>query len=102
MVVVLVSAMLHGPSDRRLQWLRKELPIDRRTLKRWLEWWTGIFVETAFWKAARGRFARLLIGALMPLELVEVFGAHQIEGLVKLMKFLSPITTATYRLGVGM
>jgi len=102
MVVVLVSAMLHGPSDRRLQWLREELPIDRRTLKRWREWWTGIFVQSAFWKAGRGRFARRMIDALMPLELVEAFGAHRIEGLVKLMKFLSPITTATCRPVGGM
>jgi hypothetical protein len=31
----------------------------------------------------------------MPLSLVEAFGAQKIDGLVNLMKFLSPITTAT-------
>lgn len=101
-VVVLVSAMMHGPSERRLELLRRELPIDRRTLKRWLQWWTQIFVQCAFWKSQRGRFARRIAEARMPLELVEAFGAQQIEGLVKLMKFLSPITTASCRLEVGM
>jgi len=38
----------------------------------------------------------------MPLEVVEAFDAQQIEGLVKLMKFLSPITTGSCRLEVGM
>lgn len=102
LVVVLVSAMMHGPSDRRLERLQQDLPIDRRTLKRWLQWWTQIFVQYAFWKAQRGCFARLLSEARMPLELVEAFGAQRVEGLVKLMRFLSPITTGSCSLGVGM
>jgi hypothetical protein len=101
-IVVLVSAMMHGPSDQRLQRLQLELPIDRRTLKHWRQWWTEIFVQCAFWKAERGRFGRLMADARMPLELVEAFGAQQMEGLVKLMKFLSPITTGTWMMGVGM
>lgn len=94
-VVVLVSAMMHGPSDQRLRRLRQVLPIDRRTLKRWLVWWTEIFLQLPFWKAARGRFARRLAEGQMPLSLVEAFDAWQINGLVKLMKFLSPITTVS-------
>jgi hypothetical protein len=101
-VVVLVSAMMHGASDQRLQRLREVLPIDRRTLKRWHEWWTEIFVQCAFWKGERGRFGRRMAEGRMPLELVEAFGAEQMEGLVKLMKFLSPITTGTWRMGVVM
>lgn len=94
-VVVLVSAMMHGPSDQRLQRLNQVLPIDRRTLKRWLKWWTEIFVQCSFWKAGRGRFARPVAEAQMPLSLVEAFDAQQMDGLVNLMKFLAPITTAS-------
>jgi len=36
----------------------------------------------------------------MPLALLEVFGARQGEGLGNLMKFLSPITTQTWAMGV--
>jgi len=101
-VVVLVSAMMHGASDARLQRLREVLPVDRRTLKRWRQWWTEIFVRCAFWKAERGRFGRRMAEERMPLELVEAFGAREIEGLLKLMRFLSPITTATCGRGAGM
>lgn len=94
-VVVLISAMMHGPSDQRLQRLCQVLPIDRRTLKRWLKWWTEIFAQCPFWKAARGRFARCMAEAQMPLSLVEAFGARQMDGLLNLMKFLSPITTVS-------
>jgi hypothetical protein len=101
-VVVLVSAMMHGPNDRRMERLKQELPIDRRTLERWRQWWTRIFVQCAFWRAERGRFGRRMAEGLMPLELVEAFGAQQVEGLVNLMKFLSPITTGAGRMGAGM
>lgn len=92
-VVVLVSAMMHGANEQRLRRLEQALPICRRTLKRWRQWWTEIFVQCAFWKAERGRFRRPIGQGQMPLGLVEVFGAQQVEGLVKLMKFLAPITT---------
>ena len=101
-VVVLVSAMMNGPNERRLQRLQQDLPVDRRTLERWRQWWTELFVQGAFWQAARGRFGRRLVEARMPLDLVEAFGARQFEGLVKLMKFLSPITTGTCGVGCGM
>jgi hypothetical protein len=94
-VVVLVSAMVHGVSDGRARRLREALGIDRRTLKRWREWWAETFVAGSFWKAQRVRFMPLVDEGLMPLCLVELFGARGREGLVRLMRFLSPITTAS-------
>ena len=101
-VVVLVSAMLHGASESRLKRLQQILPIDRRTLKSWRHWWAERFVQSAFWKAMRGRFRRPVDPGQMPLGLVEAFGAHQVEGLVKLMTFLSPITTKSVAEGLVM
>jgi hypothetical protein len=92
-IVVLVSAMMHGANEHRLKRMQQELSIDRRTLKRWHQWWTRIFVQSFFWKAERGRFVSQMPSAQMPLCLVQAFGAVQIGGLVKLMRFLSPITT---------
>ena len=92
-IVVLVSAMMHGPNEHRLKRLQQELTIDRRTLKHWRQWWTEIFVKYAFWKAERGRFRGQISRAQMPFCLVQTFGAQQMEGMVRLMKFFSPITT---------
>jgi hypothetical protein len=94
--------MMNGPNERRLQRLQQDLPVDRRTLERWRQWWTELFVQSAFWQAARGRFGKRLAETRMPLDLVEAFGARQLEGLVKLMKFLSPITTGSCGTGCGM
>ncbi len=97
-LVVLVTAMLHGANPRRVLQLSEVLPIDRRTIQRWRQWWTQTFVQGRFWMAARARFARPMRESRMPLGLVETFGAHEVEGLVKLLTFLAPITTTPCRL----
>lgn len=101
-VVVLVSAMQNGLNERRVEALRKELKIDVRTLRRWREWWLGEFVRSPFWKAARARFMPLLRATDMPLSLVDRFSATGCEGLVRLMRFLAPITIGSDNWGLGM
>lgn len=90
-VVMLVSAMMHGLAPHRVERLRQELGIDEHTLKRWRAWWLETFVKSGFWKGARARFMPSLNEKTMPLSLVEAFGANR-EGLIKLLEFLSPIT----------
>ncbi len=92
-VVVLVSAMMHGPSAQRIGALHEALGIDLRTLKRWRRWWLEVFNKTPFWKGERGQFMPVLDDFLMPYGLVDSFHAEGREGLVKLLVFLAPITT---------
>jgi len=96
-VVVLMSAMMHGLSRGRVRRLCQSLGIDRRTLQHWREWWMRTFVRGVFWRAERSRFRPPIVNEQMPLGLVEAFGAWQREGLVNLMKFLCPITTSSCR-----
>jgi hypothetical protein len=91
-VVVLVSAMMHGLKPARVERLRQKLGIDERTLKRWREWWLRDFVQSGFWKVARARFVPGLAEEVMPLSLVEKFGAKGRRGMGKLLDFLAPIT----------
>ena len=101
-VVVLVAAMMHGPNGRRISVLHEALGIDKRTLLRWRDWWLENFVQTPFWKANRARFMPVLEDALMPHCLVESFNAEGRKGLIKLMEFLSPITTTSGERMVAM
>ena len=93
-VVVLVSAMMYGANPRRLAKLREAMGIDVRTLEHWRRYWMAVFVEEPFWRAQRARFMPALEEETMPYCLVEAFGAQRLEGLIRLMKFLSPITTS--------
>jgi hypothetical protein len=101
-VVVLVSAMMHGLSEGRVKRLRQALGIDRRTLQHWREWWRRTFAQGRFWRAEHGRFHRPILQGRLPLGLVEAFEAHQPNGLVDLMKFLCPITTSSCKGVIAM
>lgn len=100
-VVLLISAMQLGISERRVRDLRERLDIDRRTLERWRGWWLENFVRSSFWKGARARFMPVLCEKTLPLSLCEAFGidcANAIERrdrLLRLLELLCPLTTSS-------
>ena len=96
-VVVLVSAMLNGPTPRRVATVGALLGASRRTLERWRRWWRTTFAETAFWKAAAGRFARPPTRGHLPGALLARFRGDERMRLVATLRFLAPITTASPR-----
>jgi hypothetical protein len=95
LVVVLVSAMIHGLKPERVELLREAVGIDRRTLERWRQWWLVLFVESSFWREARARFMPPLCPTTMPWSLCVSFGVERRDRLLELLKFLAPITTPT-------
>jgi hypothetical protein len=101
-VVVLVSAVMHGASDERVKRLRQVLRIDQRSLQHWRQWWRRTFAQGRFWRAAKSRFRHPIVEGRLALGLVEAFGAWQTNGLVNLMQFLSPITTSSCQGAVAM
>ena len=93
LVVVVVSAMVHGLKPERVKLLREALGIDRQTLARWRQWWLDLFVESSFWREARARFMPPLCHKTMPLSLCVSFEVERRDRLLDLLKFLAPITT---------
>jgi hypothetical protein len=92
-LVILVAAMRHGPSPRRVRELTELFGADRRTIVRWRVFWRECFPQTPFWKVARGRFVRLAIADL-PRVLLQAFihRPDSREDWQRLLEFLSPIT----------
>lgn len=106
-VVVLIAAMMHGPNARRVRDLHEALKLDMRTLKRWRGWWLETFVQSGFWKEKRARFMPVLDEAQMPYGLVDEFKEKRARvigcrEMVKLMRFLSPITTLSVKEAAAM
>jgi hypothetical protein len=102
LVVVLVSAMIHGLKRKRVERLREALGISERTLERWRAWWLENFVDSAFWKSARARFMPRLDETLLPLSLVEAFTSEWREGLIRLLLFIAPLTVPARKGAVAM
>ena len=94
-LVVLISAMRHGPSPRRVRELSALFGVDRRTIARWQEFWREYFPQTHFWKAAGVRLALFIDLATLPLSLLTAFVSGDLDhdGWGRLLRFLSPITT---------
>lgn len=101
-LVVLAAAMHNGLPEWRVSRLSRELGVDRHTLRRWREWWLGAFVRSRFWKGARGAFARPVAEDTLPFGLVAAFGAQEPEGMVRLLRFLAPITASSLGCGLGV
>lgn len=94
-VVVLVSAMLQGPTAPRAARLRELFGVSRETLQRWQGWWRGTFAQSPFWKAGRGRLSVPLESGPLPLALIGRFGGTLSDQVVALLEFLRPITTSS-------
>lgn len=96
-IVVLVSAMRHGPTPRRVRELSALFGADPRTIARWQTFWREHFPQTRFWMIARARLLPGFDAAILPLSLLTAFLSRDDDhdGWGRLLRFLSPITITT-------
>lgn len=92
-VVVLVTAMEHGLSVRRVAELNEHLGVGLRTLRRWRRWWRSTFVDGRLWRGARGRFMPPVEESALPFSLLERFGGEIAARALRVLEFLAPWTT---------
>ena len=90
--VILLAAMTHGVSPRRVTALRAELGVDRRTLARWQRWWRDDFPASRFWREHRARLSPALSAEGLPGTLLDRFAPQREPNeIVSLLRFLAPI-----------
>jgi hypothetical protein len=94
LIVVLISAMMHGLKPERIRRIREVLNISPSTLKRWRQWWLDNFVRSSFWKAMRARFMPVLCEETLPWSLWVSFQLEERDRLLAVLQFLRPITAA--------
>lgn len=92
-VVLLASALQHGPTKKRVTELAALLGTNRRTLVRWRRWWSTMFATSRFWTSLRGRFVPVVDEATMPASLLSRVLATDEPALVTLMRLLAPMST---------
>ena len=94
-VVVLISAMRHGATPKRMAHLRASVGVSRRTVERWRQWWQKDFVRSSFWKALRGRLRMQIDESALPLSLLNSFlGDDDRTILTGFLRFILPLTTS--------
>ena len=92
-VVVLLSAMLQGLTQRRVEELERLIGVSHRTLSRWQTWWQESFPASRFWKYGKAFFVPSLDVTRLCQDLAERFSAQcEIAGMVRLLRFISPLS----------
>ena len=92
-VVVLVSAMVHGVTDRRAKEMQELCGVSRRSLSRWRKWWREGFVGSDLWSILRGRFVPPVDESLLPSSLLERIERQEgCERVLGTLRLLLPIT----------
>lgn len=94
--VVLVSAMRHGLSERRVAELRELLGVARSTLVRWRRWWRETFAHSPCFEALRGHLAVPVDPSRLPASLLERFAGDERQRLVAMLRVLLPLTTTSW------
>lgn len=92
-VVVLATALQHGPSKTSVSKLSTLLGISRRTLARWCRWWSTMFATSRFWTSLRGRFMPAADEGAIPASLLSRMSAIDEPAVVTLLRLLAPMST---------
>jgi len=101
-VVVLATALQHGPSKKSVTGLSSLLGITRRTLVRWRRWWSTMFAVSRFWTSLRGRFVPAVDEATMPASLLSRMTATDEPAIVTLLRLVAPISTRPHLEAIAM
>ena len=92
-IVILLSMMQRGVTDRGIDELRSTLGVARRTLQRWRHWWREAFVQTPLWQYQRGNFMPTIDESDLPRSLLERFtDSDALARVVLLLRFLTPLS----------
>lgn len=98
--VVLVSAMMLGPSPPRAARLKRALGVSRRTLCRWRIWWRDTFGQAPFFRSLRGLLPAPVERADLPLSLLgAVDGRSLWQAALTVLELLQPISSSTAAAG---
>jgi len=93
--IVLVSAMRHGLSERRVTELRALFGVARSTLARWRRWWRETFADSPCFAAVRGHLAAPVDSRGLPASLLERFAGDERGRLLAMLRALLPLTTTS-------
>jgi hypothetical protein len=92
-VFVVLAALAQGVSSRQRARLCARYGIDRRTWRRWRQWWLAL-PASPLWRLLRGRWRRPPDPAALPRSLLRAFApSTTLETLVATLRLLAPVST---------
>jgi len=96
-MVILITALEHGLSPKRRQWLIETLDIWPQTLSRWRRWWREAFPSSRCWQEHRGHFIPPVQTDQLPDALLSRLDGRDLrQRLCHLLLLLAPVTTTSW------
>ncbi len=93
-VIILVTALEHGLSNKRRQYLMEQLDISPQTFYRWKKWWIETFANSSCWQERRGHFIPPLDVQQFPGAILGKLTGHDlVQRLYQFLQLLLPITS---------
>jgi hypothetical protein len=92
---IFISALMRKITEYSLTQVKRHFGIivSESTWKRWQRWWRDSFIETLFWKQAKGIVPGVLgINRPFPRALLDIFNGTLEEKICFLLRFLSPLS----------
>jgi hypothetical protein len=97
--VILIAALRCGATEKRCKQIERLLGVcvNRRTWRRWLQWWRSQFIETNFWKRTVGMIATATLKGHFPRCFLDSYSGSFQERLILTLQFLAPLTAGAER-----
>lgn len=94
-MIVLLTALQHGLTERRRRVLLEKLDIPPQTLDRWRRWWRDVFPSSRCWQAAQSHFIPPVSVDQLPGALLGRFtGTTLPQRLYQMLLLICPMSTA--------
>ena len=91
-LAVVVLAVKRNKINAAITAVVETLGVPERTIARWRQWWLQSFCATALWQAQCGRFMPSVEITELPHSLMARFTGTAHEAMVRLLRFLSPLS----------
>jgi glutathione S-transferase len=94
-LAVVVLAVKRNKTNAAITQAAETLDVPERTIARWRQWWLQSFCATTLWQAQCARFMPSVELTELPQSLVARFTGAAHEAMVRLLRFLSPLSVQT-------
>jgi len=95
-IAVVLESARHAGQISAAARVSKALSVPILTLERWRQWWQADFVQAPLWQAQSARFMPPVAVEQLPGELLERFAGQAAQPLLRLLLFLTPLSSRSF------
>ena len=95
-IAVVLESARHAGQVSAAARVSKALSVPILTLERWRQWWQADFVQSALWQAQGARFMPPVTVEQLPGELLERFAGQAAQPLLRLLLFVTPLSSRSF------